>query len=220
MTEIKLISENTDLSKIEMHEYDWDAVINDEPYKVYSIPEYVHTIGGRYHDNCLWCCPRNEEPTYYNLIPFNGEAPTYSIHLDELNVPKHHWDDSEIDVHVKCTILRNNKEFYTFVTNNLAYAYADAYRLITDICEGVINFSIWDYVNKEIIGRHVWWKGKPYTLVNYFEGSCCVIAVSGHFDLNDNEEYQGSKCLDDDDDSSVKLDLLRDKHIAWFCKDY
>ena len=102
----------------------------------------------------------------------------------------------------------------------MSYAYADAYRLITDITEGVINFCIYDYANKEIIGRHIWWKGEPYTLVNYLEGSCCSIAVQGHLDLKDAEDYYYGKYLDDDDSSVVKLDLLRDKHIAWFCKDY
>lgn len=214
MSSIRLLSDETNIAAINMTELDWDLNVKGENYKCFRIPGYIHTIGGRYHENDLWACPRNEEPTVKNLIQFNGEAPRYSILIEENNYIKTKWDESEIRECVSCHILRNDKPFYQFVCRDVAYAYAKAYQLIESVIkEGVINFSKYRYPEKEIIGRHIWWKGEPYTLCSYIEGQCCAMAIPGHI-TEAHDVYPRFNGVE------VKLDLLLDKHIGWFCKDY
>lgn len=215
MSSIKLISPETDLSKVKMRELDWDVVVRGKEYKCFRIPGYVHTIGGQYGENEYWACPRDEEPTVDNLIEFDGEPVRYSIVIDNSNYIKTKWDETEIRNNVLCRILRNDKDFYSFGSSDIPFAYAKAYYLITLIRESVINFYEYNYAEKEIIGRHIWWKRKPYTLCTYIEGQCCAMAVPGHID-NPNDYYNDSSMYN----VSVKLDLLADKHIGWFCEDY
>ena len=73
MTDIRLIEKDTILPKL--RPYDWDVYINDKPYYVVRIEGFVHTIGGKYGENDLWAYPRDEEPTYENLIEFNCDNP-------------------------------------------------------------------------------------------------------------------------------------------------
>ena len=73
MTDIRLIEKDTILPKL--YPYDWDVYINDKPYYVVRIEGFVHTIGGKYGENDLWAYPRDEEPTYKNLIEFNCDNP-------------------------------------------------------------------------------------------------------------------------------------------------
>ena len=151
--------------------------------------------------------------TSENLIEFSGEAARYSIQINENNFIKSKWDETEVRKSVSCHILRNDKEFYSFVTNSTAFAWAKAYQLVeSKINEGVINFSVYDYPNKEIIGRHIWWLGEPYTLCTYVEGQCCSMAVTGHREKDFNYYASG--------ENGIKLDLLEEKNISWFCSEY
>lgn len=210
---IKLLNNNTDLSQIEMHELDWDVNIKGREWKCFRIPGYIHTIGGKWGENDYWVCPRDEIPTTTNLIEFNGIPVRYSIEINENNYIKSKWGESEARHSVSCHIKRNDKEFYCFACNDIAYAYAKAYQLIKSaIQEGVVNYSKYNFQVTEIIGRHIWWKRQPYTLCTYMDGQCCSMAVPGHikmpFDYYENGLH------------GVKLDLLEDKHIGWFCPDY
>ena len=74
MTDIKVIHKDTDISKLKIRRLSWDVWVKDIPYYVVRIEGYVHTIGGKWGDNNLWMHPRNEEPTYENLVEFNGEG--------------------------------------------------------------------------------------------------------------------------------------------------
>ena len=218
MADIKLISEDTDMSKVKMYELDWDVSVNGKQYKVYRVPGFIHTLGGRWGENDYWACPRNENPTVENLWEFDGEPVRYGVYITENHYFSNKWDESSIEASVKCIILRNDEEFYHVGANSISYAYAKAYSLITEIKEGVINFSSYDFPHKEIIGRHIWWKGKPYTLCTYMKGQCCSMAVPGHIEIKSESDYYDN--YDKYDGESVKLDLLADKHIGWFCKDY
>ncbi len=214
MAIIKLLDNKIDLSTIQMIELDWDVNIHGIDYKCFRIPGYIHTIGGRYAENDYWVCPRNEEPSIDNLIEFDGCPVRYSIVINENNYIKTKWDETRVSQSVSCQILRNDKLFYSFVCRDVSYAYAKAHCLIeSEINEGVIDFSKYKYAESEIIGRHIWWKGQPYTLCTYIEGQCCSMTVPGHIEMP--YDYYAS-----DNPQGVKLDLLRDKRISWFCADY
>ena len=81
--EIKLINENTDLSKID--KINWDAHFNDIPLYVYRVEGYYHGIGGKWGNNDYWCCQRNEEPSYKTLMEFSGNVCNWGISIEEIN---------------------------------------------------------------------------------------------------------------------------------------
>lgn len=210
---IKLIDKETDLSKCKMTELNWDINIQGVDYKCFRIEGYVHSIGGKWGENDYWCCPRTENPTAENLIEFNGYTTRYEIQIKENNYIKTKWDESEVRGSVSCHILRNDKEFYSFVSRDAAYTWAKAYSIIeSTIKEGVINFCRFDYIEKEIIGRHIWYRGQPYTLCTYMEGQCCSMAVPGH--QTEDFDYSASG------ENGIKIDLLVDKNVQWFCPEY
>lgn len=210
---IKLIDNKTDLSKCEIKELDWDINVRGIDYKCFRIKGYIHSIGGKWGENDYWCCPRTEDPTPNNLIEFNGYTTRYEIQVKENNYIKTKWDESEVENSVSCHILRNDKEFYSFVCRDTAYAWAKAYSLIeSTIKEGVIDFWRFNYIEEEIIGRHIWYKGQPYTLCTYMEGQCCSMAIAGHQE-KDFDYY-------DSNEDGIKIDLLMDKNIQWFCPEY
>ena len=85
MTQFKHVTKETDLSIIK-HPLPWDVVIHGRPYYVVKLDGYVHTIGGRWGDNDYWAYPRDEEPSYENLVEFEADDPvcwgiTYQPHL-------------------------------------------------------------------------------------------------------------------------------------------
>lgn len=214
MASIKLLDDKTDLSTIQMTELDWDVNVKGTEYRCFRIPGHIHTIGGKYGENDYWVCPREEEPSVKNLIEFDGKPVRYSIVISENNYTKTKWGETEVRQSVSCHILRNDKDFYSFVCRDVPYAYAKAYQLIeSTINEGVINFSKHRYAESEIIGRHIWWKRQPYTLCTYMEGQCCSMAVPGHIEMPYDIYISGNI-------EGIKLDLLEDKHISWFCADY
>lgn len=217
MPDIKLISKDTDLSTVHMHYVNWDVEIRGIPYKVYDLEGYVHTIGGRWGNNSYWACPRNADPTTANLIPFSGSACSWSIRLDEANCLHHSGlNGTSIERTMDVQILRNGQLFYSVGARDMDYAYAKAYSLLVELQEGVVNYNCYDYIRKEILGRHIWWKGNPYTLGWYCDGQCAAIAYPGHITLSECNKLLHSM----DENSSVKLDLLMDKHISWFNPEY
>ena len=79
MCELKYITPETDLTKIEPN--DWDVVVGERGYQVYRVPGYVHTIASRSGNNEYWCCPVGTKPTHKNLIPFDGEPIVWGVHF-------------------------------------------------------------------------------------------------------------------------------------------
>ena len=85
MQSIRLIDRDTDISKLKMRQMNWDTVINEKPYFVVLIEDYIHTIGGKYGNNNLWAYPRNEKPSCENLIQFDGEPVCWGINYAPYN---------------------------------------------------------------------------------------------------------------------------------------
>lgn len=212
--EIRLINENTDMSKVEIHYLDWDCVMHGQEFQILRIPGYVHTIGGRYGENDYWAVPRGVEPTNRNLYEFDGEAPTWGITMEETNYYSNKWNEAEIRKGLTCNVLRNGEVFYTISASRMDYAYAKAYSMLTELKEGVINYHNYHFWEKEIVGRHIWYKREPYTLIRYIPGQCCAMAVADHLTPDVVEEEIRDGYI------GYKLDLLADKNITWFGPDY
>ncbi|MCM1295180.1 MAG: hypothetical protein NC311_06535 [Muribaculaceae bacterium] len=210
MADIRLIKEDTDLSIL--RPLKWDAVLNGREYKVFDAPGFVHTIGDRWGENSYWACPRDEAPTHSNLVEFNGYAPAWGIKIEEINCYKCKWDEPEMRQGLIAVITRNGEDFYPVMASNIAYAYAEAYRLLcTKIQEGVINFADYHYWESDIEGHHILYMGRPYTLFQYMKGQCCAMAAPGHVALKDIYDDPKYGC-----NGELKLDLLHDEHINWY----
>ena len=88
--------------------YDWDLVIGREPYDVYRLEGYRHSLGGRWED--LYCVPTGEVPTTDNLLPYCGDhAPKYSVLWEPTLYIKNKWDSTSVESSGHFQILRNGK---------------------------------------------------------------------------------------------------------------
>lgn len=86
MADIKLIEKDTNISELKMSKMHWDVMLHGKPYQVVKIKGYVHTIGGRRGENDLWMYPRDESPTYENLIEFQCEGLEYAGGLNTSHI--------------------------------------------------------------------------------------------------------------------------------------
>jgi len=210
MTDIRLITKETDIAKLKITRLSWDVWFKDIPYYVVRIEGYVHSIGGRWGDNNYWMHPRNEEPSYDNLIEFYGEGGA----LWGIEQKPHHYIGTKCG-EIGCftsnaiTITRNGKPFY--VTHGIHHALD----LINKINEHALNFNEIDY-DKKMIGKKVWWRSEPAVITSWIgNGQACVIlepdginefTVPAEFAEEDPDYY----C-----DECVKTSVF-DEHIWWF----
>lgn len=217
-SDINLIKPDTDLSKA--RNLNWDVTINGKPYDVYRVDDCVHRIGGRHGNNCLWCCPAGEKLTYENAIEYDGESARYSITATPVNYIKTKWDETSMERSVHVIIMRNDEVFYTFGCRDMSYGLAKAQVLITQIEEHPINFNDRNYVERDIIGRKIWWRNQPAIIESWIEGQACII-VKPDFDdgatrFKTPKYFENEDGMFDEDEETVKLDVLLDKEIWWF----
>lgn len=172
MADIHLIKKD---SKFKAHKLNWDLVIKNKPYDVYRIPGFIHCIGGKYGENDYWCCPRDEEPTYDNLIEFNGEPVRWAIETRSNNYITSKWGETEVNHSYWIIITRNGEQFYEFGCNNLPYGLAKAQVLLTEISEHPIYFNEIDYDKRYMIGRKVKFRDEPGIITHYFKDQGAVM---------------------------------------------
>jgi hypothetical protein len=211
--EIKLITKETNLNEVKLHPYNWDAVCykNTVFLDVYKIEGYYHCIGGKYGNNDLWCCPRNEKPTFDNLAEFNGNACNWDFEIKQENYTKSKWNETEVLCTNLVIIRRNGKRFYSFSCRDLEYGAHKAMVLITDIQEHPISFSHINYEN-EILNRKIYWKHMPSIIRSYsMDGNLGIVPDE---DLITPEEFS-KKVLGDFDGNMVMEDLFAPS-IDWF----
>lgn len=210
MTDIKVIHKDTDISKLQIRRLPWDVWVKDIPYYVVWIEGYVHTIGGKWGDNNLWMYPRNEEPTYENLVEFNGEGGAlWGIEKNPKHYIRTKWGETECFTSNAITITRNGEPFH--VTHGIHHALD----LINQINEHPLDFNEIDF-DKNMIGRKVWWRSEPAVVTRWIgNGQACVIlepdgiekfTVPAEFAREEPDYY----C-----DGDVKTSVF-DKHIWWF----
>lgn len=181
MSKIKLINKNTNLKEV-LHPLNWDVIIKGEPYiaffAYYYDPEtgerieYNHSEGSRY-DN-VWCCPRNEEPTYENILQFDGHPCSWGINIQEKNYYRNKWDVCECNGIIFVQILRNGEVFDEFGCHDMSYGLAKAQLRIAEYQEFPIPLNDFNYKD-EIVGRKIRYKGIPSIIERYVEGQACII---------------------------------------------
>lgn len=216
MTDIKLIKKETNFEELKMRKMDWDVVIGNRPYQVVRIEGYVHTIGGKWGDNNLWAYPRNEEPTYDNLIEFGSDSPVmWGIKFEPHHYMKTKWGETEIRNSGSVTITRNGEDFYTLMGSGRYYGIDKARVLITRIEEHPLDFNMIDY-DKKMIGRKVWWRSQPAIITDWIKGQACVILEPDGIErFKKPAEYENDDMFADEDDKDIKTTIF-DEHIYWF----
>lgn len=211
---IRLVDEKTDLSNLKP--YNWDLVIKSRPYFVAKIEGYVHSIGGHWGINNLWCWPRNETPTYDNIMGFSGMPCRWGYRVENTHYirTKH---DVEVYQKYEVIITRNDVDFFSFWCTDIGAASAKA---ITTICE-LSDHPAWlneiDF-DKKLIGRKVFYRESPAIIKSWVYGQACVILEP---DYNFIHYFPKPACYQEDDpwftdeENTIKADIL-DKHIYWF----
>ena len=209
MTEIKLIQDDTDISKLKIYRLPWDVWVNKKPWYVVRIEGYVHSIGGRWGDNEYWMHPRDQEPSVENLVEFNGDGGAlWGLEMTPQHYIRYKWGEKECFTSHWITITRNDKPFYQ--THGIHHAMD----LIDRINEHPLNFNEIDF-DKKMIGRKAWWRSEPAVITSWIDGQGCVIlepdgidrfTVPAEFAKEDPDYYE---------DNRLKTSVF-DEHIWWF----
>lgn len=166
-THIKLITEDTDISKLDIYKNNWDVKIYGRPYQVACIPGYVHTIGGRMGVSDLWAWPLGEEPTYENMIEYNIPfGCVWGYKIEPHNRIEYNWDEKEAYNTIAVTITRNGEPFYGFTCSDELYALSKVHQILSNIKDSPIPFSDRNY-EKRIIGRKIYYGDQPAIITEY-----------------------------------------------------
>lgn len=217
--EFRLIEPDTDISSLKMTKYDWDFVLHGIPYYVVSIEGYVHTIGGKWGVNDMWAYPRDQEPSYENLVEFGCNEPVrWGLSYMSGAYIKTKYDEDECMSFGKTIITRNEEPFYD-IPGGRNYSVLKALALLQEINEHPMELESIDY-DKKVIGRKVWWRSEPGIITSYIKGQACVIIEPDHRYLRQFTEpaefaKDGIPIYEDGD---VKVEIF-DKHIWWFRED-
>lgn len=190
----------------------WDVVLYDKPYQVVRIKGYVHSIGGRHGENDLWMYPRNELPTYENLIEYqcDGCGVCWGIKYEPHNYVRSKGGESECFTSGGVTITRNGEDFY-FCRGGID----EAKVLIRKLEDHPIFFNEYGWKEK-IIGRKVWWRSEPAIVSSYIDKQACVmIEPDGIKNFTTPAEFSDEEGDDYYEDGDVKAEIF-DSHIWWF----
>jgi hypothetical protein len=211
MAEIKLIEKDTDISSLKINKLDWDVVVNNEPFQVVVINDYVHTIGGRHGENNLWMYPRYEEPTYENLVEYDGVGcgVCWGIKYEPHNYIRCKWGELECFTSGGATITRNGKDFY-FCRGGID----EAREKIRKLEDHPLDLNMIDY-EKNMIGRKVWWRSEPAVVTHYCDGQACVILEPDGIDKFTIPAEFADEGNDYYEDGNVKAEIFSE-HIWWF----
>lgn len=212
MTDIKLIEKDTNISELKMSKMHWDVMLYGKPYQVVSIKGYVHTIGGRRGENDLWMYPRNESPTYENLIEFQCDdfGVCWGIKYEPHNYVRNKWDESECYTSGGAMITRNGEDFY-FCRGGID----EAEWRIKHLDEHPLDLNEYGYAEK-MIGRKVWWRSEPAIITDWIDDgqACVILEPDGIEKFKTPAEFAEEEGDDYYEDGFVKAEIF-DQHVWW-----
>lgn len=212
MSEIRLITEDTDISSLKMLKMDWDVEVKGVPYQVVRIEGYIHSIGGLWGENNLWMYPRFEVPTYDNLVEYycNDCGVCWGIKYEPHNYIRTKWDETECYTSGGATITRNGKDFY-FCSGGII----EAQYLLQDIDEHPLDLNMYGFAEK-MIGRKVWWRSEPAIIKSWigYGQACVILEPDGIDNFTIPAEFADDEVMAYED-KTVKTSIF-DKYIWWF----
>ena len=210
--DIKLPKEENGLFPKPSKIFDWDVMVDGREYVVGEFQGYIHSYSyrfGKTTTNNLYCWPRGEEPNESNLLeydmPYDGPV-DWGIVYKPYNYSNYKYDPETRHIGY-ITITRNGKEFYEFGGN--MHTGIDHARCIIDNLDNIpINFYIYDYVNKEIIGRECYFYGYKAKVDYWCEGQGCVILVCDEEDPERRKEALAKWDAEGCEDGQPKIDII------------
>lgn len=218
MSDFKFIESDEDLKEIEP--LDWDVVVEGIQYRVYRVPGYVHTIGGRWGDNDLYACIRNTQPHAETLIPFRADDPVcWGIIIGPYLEAEYDDDDeykyivypSSVDYRNSVKITRNGQMFNANVKGGVA----EALSMIKKYREHPLELDMIDF-NKKAVGRKVYWRSEPGIIAEYLDHEASVVIVPDGIDeFTVPAEFMHDSSVPCYEDSMIVTSIL-DEHIWWF----
>jgi hypothetical protein len=211
VSKIKLINKDTDIDILKIRQLGWDIEIDGRPYYACFIDDYVHSIGGHWGENNIWGYPRDEEPSYDNLIELQiGSPVNWGIRYEPHHTLKTKWDRTRADTSNQVIITRNGKDFYN------CFSIAKAQAILETIDDHPMNLDEIDF-DKKVVGRKIWWRSEPAIITKFNWGICTVsIKPDGieHFSIPA-EHRKDEIPYYEDGESSIHTSIF-DNHIWWF----
>lgn len=211
MSEIHLIDKNINIESLKMRPLNWDIVINGKPYYACFIDDYVHSIGGKWGHNNIWCYPRGERPSFDNLIEYQGKSPVnWGIKYEPKHTTKTKWDETRVSTSSSAIITRNGIDFC------YCHSIAQAQALLEEIGEHPLNLDFIDF-DKKAIGRKIWWRSQPaiITSFNWGEGTISFIP-DGKEQFDTPKEFYCDEVPYIEKGQKTLTTSIFDKHIWWF----
>jgi len=210
---IQLINDKSDLSQAEF--VDWDVEINNTRYDVYRIPDFVHSIGGRWGMNDYWCCPENQKPSFENLMQFNGYPVRWGIQIYESGSIKLKWGDRGLNRSCNYLITRNDKPFYRNNVASLDYAMIVAREKLYKLQEFPVNLVSKNW-KKSFINRKIWYKNEPAIIKRWIDGEACMIIYPDNPSKMFSKPIEGmDELFFDEDLKSFNVEIFS-PHIWWW----
>ena len=216
MAMFKLIEKETNIKSLKMTKYQWDVVVNGVPYQVVKIHGYVHSMGGQWGENDLWMYPRDQDPTYENLVEYycDGNGVCWGILYDPHNYVRRKHTEPECFTSGGAYITRNGEKFY-----HCSSGIDEARYRIKQISEHPLNLFEYQF-DKKMIGRKVWWRSQPAIITKWIgNGDACVILEPdpkfiAEFDTP--KEFLEEYDYEDPEDKEFIKTSIFDEHIWWF----
>jgi hypothetical protein len=179
MSEINEISENDKIEDLKLNLLGWDAVINGKPFQIVRVEGKIHTKGGKYGENDLYAYPLSEEPAIQNLIPFNGSAPSWGIHIEEGHYYKDgYFSGREYRRSVHGSILRNGVIVHSQVSNDIAYLACALQVKLMKLYEHPTNTSERGWP-ENLVGRKMFYENKPVIIERVRDGLSLILKPDG-----------------------------------------
>ena len=212
--QIRLIEKDTVIPKLTPLR--WDVVVRGRPFYVARVPGYVHCIKGYGEPIDLWAWPRDEEPSYENMVEYELDSPVaWGLNYHVGRYIKCKWDDTMLRSGACTTITRNGEDFYD-VRGGMAYSVPKAMMLIAQMGEHPLDFNEIDF-DKKMIGRKIWYNSQPAVIESYIKGQCCVMIRPDGIDrFTQPAEFAKEPIYDDEDYKRLKIDCLADGRVWWF----
>ena len=212
--QIRLIEKDTVIPKLTPMQ--WDVVVNGKPFYVARVPGFVHSIKGYGEPIDLWAWPRDEEPSYENMVEYELDSPVaWGLEYREGRYVKCKWDDAMLRGSACTTITRNGEDFYD-VMGGMAYSVPKAMALIGSLQCHALDFNTIDF-DKKMEGRKIWYNSEPAIIECFIKGQCCVmIRPDGIERFTQPAEFAKEPIYDDEDYKRLKIDCLADGRVWWF----
>ena len=167
---------DTEIPKYENKKEDMIFLDYDIPMRVYKIEGYVHTIKynkGVEYGVDYYVCPRDEEPSYDNLSPFDKD--NWSV-WGITTKPNVYRRKDSIQSSYNTIITRNGKEFDSIGGTEMGYALIEAQAYIHKLEEHNLPFNFLEIdFDKKIEGYRCEWKGRLCNVIRYIHGQNCVV---------------------------------------------